>query len=219
MISVQNLRQISLLNALDDDELKQLGTVLRERKAPKGSYIVYAEDPGPNLMFLAEGEVKITLIGDEGKEIVIAHLAAGEFFGEIALLTDEERSANVVALSDCLLYMLSKEDFEQHLLENTGLTHALLRVMACRLRSAATKIGDLALFDVYRRVARTLKTLAKKESSEDEALVIQQRPTHQELAALVGTSREMVTRALKGLEEDGFIEVEGKRIVVHGIPL
>jgi CRP/FNR family cyclic AMP-dependent transcriptional regulator len=104
--------------------------------------------------------------------------------------------------------------------ENPGLSFALMKELALRLRAASAKIGDLALYDVYRRVARTLKSMAKPEiENDEEALVIDERPTHQELANMVGTSREMVTRALKGLEEDGCITVESKRIKVIKMPI
>ena len=220
MISEHQLREIRLLQELETPELERLALVLRERRAPKGSYVVYADDPGPSLMFLAEGEVKITLVSRDGKEIVLANLESGDFFGEIALLTGEDRSANVVAMTDCVLYVLSNEDFRQHILENAGLSLAMMKELATRLRGATSKIGDLALFDVYRRVARTLKSIAKEATVGGEAILeIDKRPTHQELAAMVGTSREMVTRALKGLEEDGCIVVDGKRIEIRKMPL
>lgn len=219
-ISTSELRRIPLLSNLTDVELVNLAAMLSRRRAPKGSFIVYADDPGPSLMFLLRGKVKITLGSDDGKEAVLANLEDGDFFGELALLTGEDRSANVVALSDCELLVLSKEDFHQHLMKNNGLVFAMARELALRLRSASNRIGDLALYDVYRRVARTLKSLGtQREGQEPAVFVIEDRPTHQELANMVGTSREMVTRAMKDLEEEGCIAVEGKRIEVRRIPL
>ncbi len=219
MISLSELRKIPLLVELSDEELTRLSNVLKERRTPKGSYIVYVEDPGPSMMFIAEGKVKINLISNDGKEVVLATLEEGDFFGEIAVLTGEDRSANVVALSDCRLFVLSSEDFNRHILENSGLTRAMVKELALRLRTASTKIGDLALYDVYRRVARTLKAMGKPTMKDGKEIhIIDERPTHQELASMVGTSREMVTRALKGLEEDRCIVVEGKHIEVLKIP-
>ncbi len=220
MIAEHQLRAIPLLSSLENDELTRLAGVLKERKVPKGSYIVYAADPGPSMMFLAQGKAKVTLVSSEGKEIVINYLLRGDFFGEIALLTGEDRSANVVASSDCVLYVLSADDFRQHMLDNSGLTLAMMRELALRLRGTVAKIGDLALYDVYRRVARTLKTMAEVVGKDaEERLMIHERPTHQELASMVGTSREMVTRALKGLEEDGCIVIEDKSIEVLKMPI
>lgn len=220
MPDVNKLRQIPLLAELEQDELTQLVEVIKERKAPKGSYIVYVDDESRNIMFIAQGEVKVSLVSDDGKEIVLAKLGQGDFFGEIALLTGEDRSANVIATEDCVLYVLQDDDFYRHVIKTGGLSLAMMRELAQRLASASSKIGDLALFDVYRRVARTLKSLAKEEERPDgNYLVIEKRPTHQELAAMVGTSREMVTRALKGLEEDNCIAIDGKRIEVYKLPL
>ena len=219
MISLSELRKIPLLVELSDEELMRLANVLKERRTPKGSYIVYVEDPGPSMMFIAEGKVKINLISNDGKEVVLATLEEGDFFGEIAVLTGEDRSANVVALSDCRLFVLGSDDFNRHILENSGLTRAMVKELALRLRTASTKIGDLALYDVYRRVARTLRGMGKPTMKDGREIhIIEERPTHQELASMVGTSREMVTRALKGLEEDRCIAVEGKHIEVLKIP-
>lgn len=220
MIPIDELKKIPLLSELAGPELMHLGSVLKERRAPKGSYIVYAEDPGPSMMFIADGKVKVNLMSNDGKEVVLANMEEGEFFGEIALLTGSDRSANVIATSDCRLFVLHEEDFTTHLTQYTGLARGMLTQLALRLRAASAKIGDLALYDVYRRVARTLKSMGSAlEVDGKEIHVIDERPTHQELAAMVGTSREMVTRALKGLEEDRCIVVTGKRIEVHKLPL
>jgi len=220
MIAEHQLREIPLLSELESEELLRLANMMKERRAPKGSYLVYYEDPGPSILFLIQGKAKVTLDSSEGKEIVLFNLSKGDFFGELAVLTGEDRSANVVATSDCRLFVLNAEDFRQHIKENNGLALAIMKELALRLRAASTKIGDLALYDVYRRVARTLKSMASSVMfDEEEVLRIEERPTHQELANMVGTSREMVTRALKGLEEDGCIIISNKAIEVRKMPI
>lgn len=214
------LRQIPLFGDLSDGEVGALANVLRERRVPKGSFIVCADDPGPSMMFILEGKVKINLLSRDGKEVVLANLEEGEFFGELALLTGEDRSANVVALTDCRLFVFNQDDFDRHLDQHTGFSRVLLRELAYRLRKASAKIGDLALYDVYRRVARTLKSIGEPVMRDGKEIhIVPERPTHQELAAMVGTSREMVTRALKGLEEDRCIVIDGKKIEVYKLPL
>jgi CRP/FNR family transcriptional regulator, cyclic AMP receptor protein len=220
MLAEQQLRKIPLLNRLGAEELSALGALIKERSAPKASYIMYAEDPGPSMMFLLQGSAKVTLNSDEGKEIVLYHLIKGDFFGELAVFTSEDRSANVVALSDCRLLVLSGDDFWRHVRQHSGLAIEMMKELAIRLRAATAKIGDLALYDVYRRVARTLRSMAKQVSVDgEEVLLIEERPTHQELANIVGTSREMVTRALKGLEDDGCIVIENKTIEIRRMPI
>ncbi len=219
MISLEELRRIRLLNQLESGELESLSAVLTRKRAAKGGFILHAEDPGPSLYFILKGKVKITLQSNDGKEVVLASLQEGDFFGEIAVLTGDDRSANVVAVVDCELLILPREEFLKHLHGNTGLILAMCLELAMRLRGASSKIGDLALYDVYRRVARTLRSLSHPVDRDgNQILVIDERPTHQDLSAMVGTSREMVTRALKSLEEDGFIHTEGKRIELKGVP-
>ncbi|MCB0346789.1 MAG: Crp/Fnr family transcriptional regulator [Bdellovibrionales bacterium] len=219
MASALSLESIPLLASLDQEARSLIASDMRERSVPKGSFIIYAEDPGPSLMFLVEGTAKITLVSEDGKEIILAQMGPGDFFGEIALLAGGDRCANVVASTNCKLLVLPEEQFHQQCSKNPDFTLALMRELALRLRASSAKIGDLALLDVYRRVARTLATLAVSDSdSNDGTMRVEQRPTHQELASMVGTSREMVTRALKGLEEDGHIEIEGKTILIHSLP-
>ena len=215
----QELKQIPLLSCLDEGELERLSQLMMKRQAKKGSYILHANDPGANILFILEGRVKVSLVGNEGKEIVIDHFEEGELFGELSVLTGELRSADVVALENSTLFVLSKDDFDHHILEHSGLTRALLKELAFRIRSSSEKIGSLALHDVYRRVALTLKALARTiDLGTEELLVVEKRPTHQEIAAMVGSSREVVTRALKGLEEDGHIQMDGKRIEIKSFP-
>ncbi len=220
MIPEHQLRTLPVFSELEGSELEKLGAAMVERRVPKSSYIVYEGDPGPSMMFLFEGKAKVNLVSNEGKEIVLAMYEPGDFFGEISVLTGEDRSANVVALTDCRLFALPGEEFKRHISGENGLAACMMREMALRLRASSMKIGDLVLFDVYRRVARTLKSLARPTTvNGEERLVIQDRPTHQELANIVGTSREMVTRALKGLEEDECILIDSKRIEFRKLPL
>lgn len=220
MTSLHSLREIPVFSGLNEDELGALAPLLRERKAPKGSYLVCHDDPGASILFLAQGKAKVTLVSTEGKEVVLYRLRKGDFFGELAVLTGEDRSANVVAVSDSLLLVLQGDDFKRHIEKHGGLALALMRELALRLRAASSKIGDLALLDVYRRVASTLRSLAVSGLRDgEEVLIIEDRPTHQEIANMVATSREMVTRALKNLEDDGCIETEGKSLLVYKMPI
>lgn len=218
-MNTERLKRVPLLASLDPDELERLSEVVVTKQARKNAYIVHADDPGASIMFVVEGAVKVTLTSSDGKEVVLALLQQGDFFGEISVLTGEDRTANVVAIDPTVLAVLSREQFEQHILSHTGLSAALLRAMGLRLKAASEKIGDLTLLDVYRRVARTLCYLADLGGNPDGERIIEKRPTHQELAGMAGTSREMVTRALKALEEDGHIKVDGKRITVVSVPV
>lgn len=212
------IEAVPMLESLPEQELNSLKARLKMSTFRNGAHMIREKDAAQSLMFLIQGKARVSLTGNDGKEVVLAHLHAGDFFGEIALLTGQKRSADVTAMESCSLLTLSQEDFEAHAREHSGLVYSLLKDLAFRLKDASSKIGDLALLDVYRRVASTLFDLSEEELGVDQRK-IQKRPTHNELAAMVGTSREMVTRALKNLEADGHITVEGKTITLHSRPV
>lgn len=220
MPSINQLREIPIFACLESEEVSALAQILQERRVSKNSVIMCASDPGSSIMFILKGKTRVALSSSEGKEIVLSYLNQGEFFGEIAVLTGADRSADVIALTDCEVLVLQKDDFESHIQNHSGLVLGMMTELAERLRAASAKIADLALYDVYRRISRTLNSIAENQEINGEVrLVIEQRPTHQELAAMTGTSREMVTRALKGLEEDGCISIEEKKIIIHKKPI
>lgn len=219
MIAGDVAKGVPLLAALAPEELAELLTLLHERRVAKGGYIITASEAGSSLLFLLAGSAKVTLEGEDGKEVILSLLERGAFFGEITLLTGQPRTANVIATQDSLLAVLTSDDFFRHLRSHSGLLLGLARELAGRLAAASSKIGDLALLDVTRRLVRTLRSLARPhEEGGEESALIERRPTHQDLASMVGTSREMVTRALKALEEDGSIEIREKQILLRRLP-
>lgn len=213
MIKLEPLKKIPFFRGLEESELAAVASVLQEKKIPKGNYILFAEDPASDVLFLAEGTAHVTLISEEGKEVVIYSMKEGDLLGEIAIVTGDQRSANVVATSDCLLYVIREADFKKQLTTNGGLAYALIKELAHRLYKANTTIEGLAFLDVYNRIYRTLVELSKPgEKNGEEILVIDKRPTHQELAHMVGSSREVVTRTLRNMESDGCITIQDKHI-------
>ena len=220
-MNTQDLSKIRIFKDISSEEFKHLSSFLKEKSYHKNATIVTVEETGASMMFIISGSVKVNLFSKDGKEIIITSLGEGDFFGEISLLTNTPRSANVVAQTVCKILVLEESGFNEHISKYTGLSKAMLRELAHRLRLSSKKIEDLALFDVYRRLARTLRGMGTTQKTENgkEYFMIANRPTHQELAALSGTSREMVTRALKGLEEDGCIKIIGKRLELYKLPI
>ena len=156
------------------------------------------------------------LYGETGREIILSILHAGDFFGEMALLDRQPRSANVVALENSELLGLDREAFQTHLTAHPITAMAILAEMSRRLRHADEVIGNLALLDVYGRVARVIRDLAQEEGEPaDGGLLIKERPTQQEIAGLIGTSRETVSRALNDFTRRGLLEMQGKQILVR----
>jgi CRP/FNR family cyclic AMP-dependent transcriptional regulator len=149
---------------------------------------------------------------DEGREVILAILGANEFFGEMSLVDDSPRSASVVAIEACELLSLAKRDFNKCLEDNFEMAMTVMRGLVKRLREADQKIGSLALMDVYGRVARLL--LEMSEEVDGERIVVK-KLAKQDIAKMIGASREMVSRVMKDLQSGGYIEVRPGGIVLR----
>jgi len=212
MLDINALRSIPLLSKLSTEEITALRPRLKPREVRKNVMIMRDGSPGQELMIILNGGVRVFRVGDRAKEITLAHLNAGDFFGEIALLTGSLRTANIIAMSRTALLELSYADFLTHIERFSGLPLALAASLADRLRLASGRIADIALLDVPHRLLRTLEKMAVPMPGSSQ-LYIPRRPTHQELADMVGSSREVVSRCLKMLEIHSQIKVEGR--IIH----
>ncbi len=210
------LRQVSIFRALPAEELSELGVRLRPRAAQAGSVMVSQQEPGDALFLIASGKVKVVLYGETGREIILSMLRTGDFFGEMSLLDEQPRSANVVAVEETELLTLDRDAFRNHLLSRPATSLAVLAELSLRLRHADEVIGNLALLDVYARVARAIRELARAQGQPVEGgMLIRERPTQQEMAGLIGTSRETVNRALSDFTRRGLLEMNGKQLLVR----
>src|SRR3990172_5377805 len=142
------LRRVPLFAELSEAEIARLGDIARERSYPKNSVILFEDDPGDALYVVLTGLVKVVLIGEDGREVILSVLQEGDFFGEMSLIDDEPRSAHVIAMTDANLLMLRREDFQRRLQEAPTIALGLLGEMSRRMRKADDKIGGLVLLDV-----------------------------------------------------------------------
>ena len=209
------LRRVPLFDSLGDDEINALAELAFSRKFDKGQLIILADESGDTLFIIRKGRVKVSLIHEDGREFILSMLGEGEVFGELALLDDQPRSANVSALEETDLLMLRRTDFLQLVQGIPQIAVALLEELASRLRRTDEQVGGLALLTVHNRVAKTILRLAADRGVKSAAGIrIEERPTHQQLANMAGTTRETVTRALGQLEKDGYIICKGKEILI-----
>ncbi len=206
-------RKFPLFADLDDRELATIATVAKSRRYAKDEVVFYADESGDVFCLIREGQVKVTMISPEGKEIILKLLGPGDFFGEMALLDDEPRSATVVATEPLELVTIWRNDFLQILAENFTLTKKLLAELSRRLRSASSRIESLATMDVYGRLARFFLDLARDQGKQlDNGYIAVTRPTHQAMANMIGTSRETVSRLIHDLMRQNLLISEGKTI-------
>lgn len=187
------------------------------RQYPAKSLVIYAGDKPDVLYYIVEGSVSVLIEDETGREIVLAYLNAGDFFGEMGLFGEQtNRSAFVRAKTKCDLAEISYARFRQLSQKDPDILFELASQMALRLRKTSQKVGNLAFMDVTGRIARTLMDLSKEPDAMTHPDGMQIRVTRQELGRIVGCSREMVGRVLKNLEEQGLITASGKTIVVFG---
>ena len=205
------LQRVPLFSQLSAVELQRVVDVARERAYPRNSVILFEDDPGDALYVVANGQVKVVLIGEDGREVILSVMGPGEFFGEMSLLDDEPRSAHVIAMEDSSLAVLRREDFEGLLTSSPQIALALLRELSRRLRRADEKVGSLVLLDVQGRVARLLLDMASEEGGER----ITRRLTHHTIAQMIGSSRETVSRTMRDLTDKGLIAVQRRDIVIR----
>lgn len=215
MSHVSFLRQVGLFESLDDAEIDALSELTFTRTFTKDTVIILAEEGGDTLFIIKNGQVKVSIVSEEGREVILSLLGGGAVFGELSLLDGKPRSANVVATEDTELLMLRRTDFVQLIYKTPQIATALLAELASRLRKTDRQIEGLALLDVTSRISETLLQLASEQGNEsEEGVTIRNRPTHQELANMSGTTRETVSRVLKRLESQGYIISKGRQLII-----
>ncbi len=189
----------------------------RRRTFPAKTVIINAGDFSEDLFYLIKGSVSVLIEDEDGREVVLAYLNEGDFFGEIGMFDENhKRSAWVRTRTKCEVAQIGYEKMRALSSEFTEVLFAMMSQMALRLRNTSRKVGDLVFMDVSGRVARAMLDLCKQPDAMTHPDGMQIRITRQELGRIAGCSREMVGRVLKNLEEEGLISVSGKTIVVFG---
>jgi CRP/FNR family transcriptional regulator, cyclic AMP receptor protein len=205
-VSTLLLRDVPLFAMLPEDQLAQLASVMSRRSCPRGATIIAAGDVTDSLYVVISGTLKVSMGADAGREIILSMLGPREYFGEMVPIDASTRSASVISLEPCELLVLSKHDFRKCLAENFQMAMTVLRGLVKRLREADRKIGSLALMDVYGRVARLLLDMSE---TIDGQRVVTRKIVKQDMAKMIGASREMVSRVMKHLQVGGYIDVRG----------
>jgi CRP/FNR family cyclic AMP-dependent transcriptional regulator len=187
------------------------------RRYPAKATIIYAGDSSDSLYYIIKGSVTVLIEDDDGREMIIAYLNDGDFFGEMGLFDAEySRSAWVRAKTECEVAEISYAKFRELCDQHPEFVFAIGNQLARRLRHTTRKVGDLAFLDVTGRVAGALLELCKQPDAMTHPDGMQIKITRQEIGRIVGCSREMVGRVLKALEEQGLVHVKGKTMVVYG---
>jgi CRP/FNR family cyclic AMP-dependent transcriptional regulator len=205
----------AIFSGVSDRDLATIRQAGIKKVYPKNTIILSEGDLTDSLYIVAAGKVKVTIIDEHGKEIILSILGPGDYFGEMTALEDgSARSACVVTREKSEVLILAKKDFRKIISTNPDIVFSLLKDSIERLREANKKIESLALMDVYGRVARLFMQLAKPDNDTGRQ-VIEDKLTHQDIANMVGSSREMVSRVMKELCQGDYVTVNNKIIEIN----
>lgn len=204
------------LNTPELGNMDEFLSAAHRRRYPRGSTIIYAGEESDSIFYITKGSVTVLIEDDAGREIIVAYLNAGDFFGEMAMFGEGTRTAWVKAKAECEVAELSYAKFTELSKRDAGMLFALTSQLVDRLNKTTQKVGDLAFLDVTGRVARTLLDLCNEPDAMTHPDGMQIKITRQEIGRIVGCSREMVGRVLKTLETQGLVSVKGKTMVVFG---
>ena len=211
--ALDSLRKIPLFADVDDEALETIGDLLIDRRIPKHQTIVEEGLAGDYMYVIREGEVKVTKLSGDGREKILELLGPGDFFGEMSLLDNAMRSASVKSLTETRILALSRHDFLKELRRNADLAMAVIQELTRRVRQMDEQASSLSFQRVKERTQGLLRRLAKNDS-ELEGRRCTPPLTHQQIADMIGTSRETVTRIVKRLKQEAWLMQDGKKYLV-----
>jgi CRP/FNR family cyclic AMP-dependent transcriptional regulator len=211
------LKNVPLFENLNEEELASIAPLFQQRNYKKGAFLFFEGDEGNEFYLIESGFVKIAKLEDD-KEITLALFRDGDFFGEMALVQKGTRSASAETLETSKIYKLNRKDFHEFMLSSPKLCLSLLEISMERLRKANEQIHDLTFLDVRSRILKNIHRLSEDYGKPVQGgLLIDLKLTHQQLANIVGTVRETVTKVLQELQDDHVISIEKKRIIIKNL--
>lgn len=206
------IRRVPLFSLLTTDQAQSIADSVVKRRFKRGELIVEQGTKSNALFILLNGRARVLTADTRGREVILAVLQLGDYVGEMSLIDNEPHSATVRAEVQTDMLVLGRNEFSRCLPESSSLSYAILRGLVARLRNADRQIESLALLDVYGRVARTLLDMSEEEKG---LKIIRGKVSRQDMAKVVGASREMVSRVMKDLEDKGVIEtLENGSVVI-----
>lgn len=212
--TIQYLKQIPVFNGLADDQLEQIHQKTIEKTYRKGMMIFMEGEPGEGFHYVRSGRVKIVKMAEDGREHIINILTPGDLFAEVLIFNNRPYPATAIAVEDSRVGVIKNSELEKLILHNNILALQLIKALSQRLLYAQQKIKNLALNDVLARTAETLLRLGREHgrTAPDGVMEISLDLSRQELANLVGTTRETVTRMLSSMKKDKLIDFEGTKL-------
>ena len=212
------IKQIPIFKTLSDSDLNDLVGSLRLKSLKQGQTLFWKGDEGTALYIIKKGTIKIVLPSTEGDEIIVTMFSEGDFFGEMALLDGEPRSADAVAIEPSEVFVLSRNNFLSFLQSNVNAIKSILSLLSKRLRRTDDMLEDTCFLNISARLAKKLTELAESHGqTKGSKVLIDLSLTQKELGDMVGATRESINKELKSLRGQGLIIIEGSRIQILDI--
>lgn len=216
---IARFRIISLFEDLTDAELARVAQSCVVRAYERHAQIYEEHDHATDVFFILDGLVRINSVSAEGREIIFNDLGVGGIFGEFAAIDGLPRSANLIALTDCLLARMPAAKFFDLLRENAAVSSRLVQLLVAKIRRMSERVFEVSALAVRERVRRELLRLAAHGTRSGKSVIIHPAPTHYDLAAVIGSHREAVTRELNRLEEEHILEIGRREIKIVDLGL
>lgn len=213
MDTIDILKNNELFKTLAHEELQSLVSLTSTRTVLKNTLVIGAGDTSSSMYLIKSGTVNVTVTNDDGKEMILSTLLPGDHFGELALLDEDPRSANIITLEKCEFIIIHRADFYAFLTQHASIAISVIKYLCKRVRFITNIAQGLALLDVYGRLAKLLDSLAGAEAQGERVIALPL--THKDIALRIGSSREMITRIFIELEKGGYISVNNKIITLH----
>lgn len=209
------LKHIRLFAGITPSEMQEMDKITRMEEVKKRQPLYLPGDPSNSVYLLKKGRVKIANTASSGKEVTFEILEPGDVFGELEVLEGGPRSTLAEALDDTLICVIPRKDFDQYLAMHPNVTVKLTKLIGLRLRKIQSRVEDLVFRDVPARLAHLLVDLSKSDGVKEAAGIrLKTKLTHQEMANLVGCSRETVSTIMGEFREEGHIQMEGRSITI-----
>ncbi len=209
---LSGLKAIPFLSGLPDETLCELASHAKKTTFPKHAFLITEGDETNSMYILLAGKVRVFACDAQGKEVTLLIQTPVSYFGELAMLSNEPRSASIISLENTICAIIAQADFRTWLSAHPDVAFGLIQDLSGTVRRLTTKVKQLALSNVYERTILALQDMAIEE---DDIMIINNRPTQQELANMVGSSREMVNKIMKELTKGGYIVLDEKKLRIE----
>ncbi|MQB01371.1 MAG: cyclic nucleotide-binding domain-containing protein [Actinobacteria bacterium] len=209
------LTRSKLFRDLDTEVLQAIAARMASRSYRKGERVFHQGDPGDAMYVVVEGLVKVVVISEDGDEMVLVTLGPAQSFGELALIDGEPRSAGAEAVEPTTLLVITRQALSESLRQHPEIAEKLLRSLGSVIRRLTEQTADLVFLDLHGRVAKLLLGFAEEQGKPDEqGILLDLHLTQQEVAAMVGGSRQSVNQILRGFADRGYLELQGRTVVL-----